>query len=86
MKEFRYISQMEVRQACIKYDWFTCGDSDEYNDLFEFIGNLTRKGQHVSVEKLKEFAEMIKEHSDTEESIPEIMFVLNAECCTTIFK
>lgn len=44
MKEFRYISQPKVRQVCIKYDLFTCGDNDAYNDLFEFIGNLTRKG------------------------------------------
>lgn len=86
MKEFRYISNMKVRQICIKYDWFTCGDNDEYNDLFEFIGNLTRKGQHVSVEKLMGIAKMIKEHSDTEESISEIMFVLNAEACTTVFE
>lgn len=86
MKEFRYISQMKVRQVCIKYDWFTCGDSDAYNDFFEFIGKLTRKGRHVSVEKLRDIAERIKENSDTEETIPEIMFVMNAECCTTIFK
>lgn len=86
MKEFRYISQAKVRHVCIKYDWFTCGDNDAYNDLFEFIGNLTRKGQHVSVEKLRIIASMIKENSDIEYSIPEIMFVLNAECCTTVFE
>lgn len=86
MKEFRFISGTKVRQVCIKYDLFTCGDNDAYNDLFEFIGNLTRKGQHVSVEKLRMIAEMIKENSDKEYSISEIMFVLNAECCTTCFE
>lgn len=86
MKEFRYISKTDVRQVCIKYDLFTCGDNDAYDDLFEFIGNLTRKGQHVSVEMLRIIAEMIKENSDTDESIPEIMFLLNAEACTTIFE
>lgn len=86
MKEFRYISQVKVRQVCIKYDLFTCGDNDAYNDLFDFIGNLTRKGQHVSVEKLSEIAEMIKENSNKEYSILEIMFVLNAEACTTVFE
>lgn len=86
MKEFRFISGTEVRQACIKHDWFTCGDNDAYNDLFEFIGNLTRKGQHVSVEKLKRIAEIIKENSETECCIAEIMFVLNAECCTICFE
>lgn len=86
MKEFRYISQPKVRQACIEHDWFTCGDNDSYSDLFEFIGNLTRKGKHVSVEMLRIIAEMIKENSETEESIPEIMFALNAEACTTVFE
>jgi hypothetical protein len=86
MKEFRFISGTKVRQACIEHDWFTCGDNDAYNDLFEFIGNLTRKGQHVSVEKLKRIAEIIKENSETECCIAEIMFVLNAECCTTCFE
>lgn len=86
MKEFRYISQVKVRQLCIKYDLFTCGDNDSYNDLFEFIGNLARKGQHVSVEKLRIIAKMIKDNSDKDYSIPEIMFVLNTECCTTVFE
>lgn len=86
MKEFRFISGTKVRQACIEHDWFTCGDNDAYNDLFEFIGNLTRKGQHVSVEKLKRIAEIIKENSETECCIAEIMFVLNAECCTICFE
>lgn len=86
MKEFRYISQAKVRHVCIKYDLFTCGDNDEYNKLFEFIGNLTRKGQHVSVEKLRMIAEMIKENSDKDYGIAEIMFLLNAECCITIFE
>lgn len=86
MTEFRYISQMKVRQVCVKHDWFTCGDNDAYNNLFDFIGNLTRKGQHVSVEKLRCIAEKIKVNSETEDTIPCIMFVLNEECCTTIFE
>ena len=44
------------------------------------------KKPFVTLEKLKEIAERIKENSDTDESIPEIMFVLNAEACTTIFE
>lgn len=86
MKEFRYISQPEVRQACIKYDWFTCGDIDAYNDLFEFIGDITRKGKNVSAARLECIAEMIKENSETEYSIPEIMYVLNDECCKICFE
>lgn len=86
MKEFRFISETKVRQACIDHDWFTCGDNGAYNYLFEFIGNLIRKGQHVSVEKLKRIAEIIKANSETECCIAEIMFVLNAECCTICFE
>ena len=86
MKEFRYISQVKVRQICIKYDLFTCGDNDSYNDLFEYIGNLTRKGQNVSVEKLRFIAKIIKDNSDKDYSISEIMLILNEECCATVFE
>lgn len=86
MTEFRYISSTKVRQVCIKYDWFTSGDNYAYNNLFELIGDISRKGHHVSVARLMNIAERIKENSDTKYSIPEIMFVLNAECCTTCFE
>lgn len=86
MREFRFISATDVRKTCIKYGWFTCGDIEAYNNLFEFIGDIIRKGQNVSVSRLMCIAEMIKDNSDTEYSLAEIMFVLNDECCKTCFE
>lgn len=86
MKEIRRISGTKVRQACIEYDWFTCGDIDAYNAFFEFVYDIVFKGKNVSTARLECIAEMIKDNSDTEYNIPEIMFVLNAECCTTYFE
>nr|DAI21840.1 MAG TPA: hypothetical protein [Caudoviricetes sp.] len=86
MKEIRRISGAKVRQACIEHDWFTCGDIDAYNALFEFVGDINREGKNVSKARLECIAEMIKDNSETDYNIPEIMFVLNAECCTTYFE
>ena len=86
MKGIRRISGAKVRQACIEYDWFTCGDIDAYKALFEFVYDIAFKGKNVSTARLECIAEMIKDNSETDYNIPEIMFVLNAECCTTYFE
>lgn len=48
MKGIRRISGAKVRQACIEYDWFTCGDIDAYKALFEFVYDIAFKGKNVS--------------------------------------
>lgn len=86
MKEIRRISATKVRQTCIRYDWFTCGDINDYNALFRYVFGISREGRNVDTERLAFIAKKIKDNSDTEYNIPEIMFVLNAECCTTCFE
>lgn len=86
MKEIRRISATKVRQTCIRYDWFTCGDINDYNALFLYVFGISREGRNVDTERLAFIAKKIKDNSDTEYNIPEIMFVLNAECCTTCFE
>jgi hypothetical protein len=86
MKEIRRISGAKVRKACIEYDWFTCGDINAYGALFEYIFGISREGRNVDTERLAFIAKKIKDNSETDYNIPEIMFVLNAECCTTYFE
>lgn len=86
MKEIRRISGTKVRQLCIDHGWFTCGDIDGYNALFEFIGDINRSGKHVTTHQLGCIAEIIKASSETDYNIPEIAFALNAICCTTYFE
>ena len=86
MKEIRRISGTKVIQACIKYELFTCGDFEEYAELFEFIFDISNSCRNVNTGVLEVFARNIKRYSDTDYNITEIMFVLNAECCTTFFE
>ena len=86
MKEIRRISGTKVRQACINYEWFTCGDVEECAELFEYIFDISNNGRNVNTDILEVIARNIKKYSDTDYNIAEIMFVLNAECCTTFFE
>ena len=86
MKEIRRISGTKVRQACIIYEWFTCGDIEEYAELFEYIFDISNNGRNVNTDILEVIARNIKKYSDTDYNIAEIMFVLNAVCCTTFFE
>lgn len=86
MKEIRRISGTKVRQACITYEWFTCGEVEEYTELFEFIYDISNNGRNVNTNTLEVIARNIKKYSGTCYNIAEIMFVLNAECCTIFFE
>lgn len=86
MKEIRRISATKVRQTCIRYDWFTCGDIGDYNALFDYIFGVSNEGRNITTNRLEFIAKKIKQHSDTDYNIAEIMFALNAECCTTYFE
>ena len=86
MKEIRLISGTSVRQACITHEWFTCGDIEEYTELFECIFDISNSGRNVTTGLLEVIARNIKKYSDTDYNITEIMYVLNAECCTTFFE
>ena len=79
MKETRKIDCCKVRAACIRYNWYTAGDCEEYDNMFNFIRNL----QTATTDDLKAVATDIKEHSDTEYEIADIMFVIANDCCTT---
>lgn len=81
MKETRKIDGIKVRSACIRYEWYTAGDCEEYDHMFDFIRNLNT----VTTDDLEMVAKDIKEHSDTEYEISDIMFVLANDCCTTFF-
>lgn len=60
MKEIRRISGTKVRQACIHYEWFTCGDVEEYAELFEYIFDISNYGRNVNTDILEVIARNIK--------------------------
>lgn len=86
MKEIRRISGERVRRACIDHGWFSCGDTNDYDSLFEYVYGISYEDRNIDTGRLAFIANKIKKHSDTEYDIRGIMFVLNAECCTTYFE
>lgn len=86
MKEFRRISGTKVQQACINHNWFTCGGINDYDAFLEHIYGISYEGKNIDTGRLEFIAKKIKKHSDTEYDIPQIMFALNVECCTTYFE
>ena len=86
MKEIRKISGTKVRRACITRNWFTCGDNNAYDSLFAYIYGVSDEGRNIDTDRLEFIAKKIKQYSNTEYNVAEIMFVLNAECCTIYFE
>ena len=82
MREVREISKYDVRKACIAYNWYTCGDCEEYDHMLTYVGNIER----ATTDELETIATDIKQHSNTDYDVKNIMFVLANECCTTFIE
>lgn len=78
--EKRMILSANLRALCIKNNWYTCGNEDDYNELFGKIIKDT-----ITTTDIAEIAQDIKEHSITEYEITSIMFEI-ARICTTFFE
>lgn len=76
--ETRILHASDLRTLCIRENWYTLGDSDEYDTLMckTFCENLT-------TEVIADIAQDIKDHSDTDMEIPEIMYAVAAISHTT---
>ena len=76
----RYISSMEVRNLCIKNNWYTCGDNEQY----DYLLNTLCDKENITTQDMIIIATDIKTHSETDASIAEIATAL-ANISTTIF-
>lgn len=76
--ETRILHASDLRTLCIRENWYTLGDNDEYDALMckTFCPNLT-------TEVIADIAQDIKDHSETDMEIPEIMYAVAAISNTT---
>ena len=76
--ETRTLYASDLRTLCIRENWYTHGDNDEYDALMckTFCANLT-------TEVIADIAQDIKDHSETDLEIPEIMYAVAAISHTT---
>ena len=88
--ETRTLCAYNLRNLCIRKNWYTCGSNEEYLKLF---GRLSEDGMAavITPEKLAEIAEDIYRHSCADDctdgylEIPCIMYDL-AKVCDTTFR
>ena len=81
MIEVRRLTEEDLRHACIKNDWYTLGDCEEYKKILIFSDAIT----NVTTDELKKIARDIKYHSETEYDVSSIMFILANEYCKYLF-
>lgn len=83
--ETRTLTASKLRSLCIKNDWYTCGDNEDYENLFDRLTDCYGCPVHMTTEKLVEIATDIWEHSEiTDYSIETVLFHL-AVTCNTFF-
>ena len=82
MKEIRKISINNLRRICIEYDFYICGDCEKYSKILCYANEL----ENITTDELETIATDIKNHSDTDYEVKEIMFILANECCVTFIE
>lgn len=81
-KEIRKIDANLLRQFCVAYKLYTCGNNEEYRHL---LFDLAEDKENLKTDDIVEIAEDIKAHSDTDMKIEDICYYV-AEMAITIFK
>ena len=73
-------SESDVRECCIKNDFYTAGDCKAYSEMLNFVDNNS-----FSVENLYKVAKDILEHSE-DQTIENIMFCIKKDAVNTFYK
>ena len=74
-KETRKMPMDRLRNLCIKYNWYTHGNTEEYNNLLTMT-----KVENITTETLVEMANNIFEHSKVDYEVTTILFELSLIC------
>lgn len=80
-KEIRKMEMCSLRGLCIRMNWYTDGDIDEYDNLLRTADRC----ENITTDVLVELATDIRSHSNTDHEITTIMYEL-ADICYTYFE
>lgn len=75
-KETRRITAYRMRELCISQCWFTLATNKEYSEFLHKAESLI----NITTDDLVELAEQVKEHSDTDMEIENIMYYIAKSC------
>lgn len=83
--ETRHLFPDKLRALCVKNDWYTLGDNEEYSALMYSLSDEEGFPVDATTEKLVEIAADILEHSDTDYTMDAVLFEL-ARICISYFE
>lgn len=79
------LSVEDVREVCISHQYYTRGDSRAYEEMFSLLAFRTKTtGSNITSVRLEDIAQDIKDHSDTEDSVLDIMESLACHIRVTV--
>ena len=81
IKVTREWSYLRVRSMCIRHEYYTYGDNEDYTHMLEWVQRL-----YPNAENLYFIAEDIRKHSSPGLTVESIMYDLERETVTTYFK
>lgn len=73
MKFMQRLENSDVRELCINYEFYTCGNNDQYEMMFSKVDKFNAD---MTPENLMSIAQDIKCHSDTDKTEEDIAHFL----------
>ena len=80
--EVRRIFANDLRNLCIRNNWYTRGTNKEYTHMLHV---LAAKGKNITTDDIVDIATDIMEHSDTDQELTSICFEV-ARIAVTFFE
>ena len=75
--ETRTITVWDLRDLCIRRNWFTGADCEEYDEFLTKAASM----ENITTEDLADLAAVVEQYSDTDGmDIESIMWELNRSC------
>lgn len=68
-REVRRIFAEDLRELCIRKNWYTRGDSKAYSHL---LNELAHEKENITTDDIVEIAQDILEHSNTDQELTSI--------------
>lgn len=81
MIEIRKIRGYKVRDLCLYNGWYTFADCDDYERMLVFCDACS----NAQASDIQVLATDIKEHSNTPDSLEDVMCSLVNNCCFSYF-
>ena len=71
-KEMRYYLIDQIRRACIKNEWYTCGTNEEYEAMFDMATDPVDEGRKM----IEPVAMDIWKHSDNDVELSTVYWAI----------